>query len=696
MAEDSENDFEKELRKELGLEKEEIPPPPPETTEKEKPLTPEPEPISEKKEASEEKTPPPEQPVPTGKPELPDLSSSEQEKPSPSPGKPLPINHEMPEKEIEPSPSPTQEKSRPSPVIPEQPVSPIEKTTPISESSKPAPEKPTPEPEPISEKKEASEEKTPPPEQPVPTGKPELPDLSSSEQEKPSPSPKKKEEKEEELLDIKPHSPVENIKNVLMENKKYLIYGGGGLILTIILIILLLTLFSGPKQELIVGTVNAGEEFTPIFKTDKKNVVFEFISPSGRAITERGEISGSDGIIIPNTTLNETGEWSVNVKSGDEIIYSSVINVQCSCLSDNDCVNKICCNCSCIIPVCSDNNDCDDSHEGTIDECLNPGSCQARCNHTLVECNNQTSDGICPEKCNRISDVDCTNCPGEQILCNGQCIVPECQYNSDCEGYSEHFKYTCINPGTCEAECVSEEIICFNDEDCGEGEICDNPGTIESECCTPECIRNSDCDDGIEETEDFCINRGSCDAYCEYSGENCTSSADCSPGYGCCDGFCQELDCANDEECDDNNPKTIDECTRFGPCNYSCTHTYCDIECYDDINCPPGQSCVNPDTCEAECCEVVCDEDSDCYFTNACSSVDVDKCVCYNPGTCSASCGECLVECDGDDDCLSGEYCDNPGQCSSACICSYTCCSDEDCDEGETCFNPGTISSACE
>jgi predicted heme/steroid binding protein len=61
------------------------------------------------------------------------------------------------------------------------------------------------------------------------------------------------------------------------------------------------------------------------------------------------------------------------------------------CGNQNCSGNEICCNNSCIEPVCSSNADCDDSDSCTVDSCKNPNSCNAFCENTpLTDCGTQT------------------------------------------------------------------------------------------------------------------------------------------------------------------------------------------------------------------------------------------------------------------------------------------------------------------
>lgn len=123
----------------------------------------------------------------------------------------------------------------------------------------------------------------------------------------------------------------------------------------------------------------------------------------------------------------------------------------------------------------------------------------------------------------------------------------------------------------------------------------------------------------------------------------------------------------------------------------------CAIACGETAPCEavPGVqvSCVNPDTCEAECseseCSILCTSDSECDDADAGT-----RDVCADAGTCGASCQNpaCSSACSADSDCDDGnadteDSCLDPGTCDSTCahnVCERACASSKDCDDGNS------------
>jgi len=149
---------------------------------------------------------------------------------------------------------------------------------------------------------------------------------------------------------------------------------------------------------------------------------------------------------------------------------------------------QLLCNNECKAPACLADSECDDNDDGTIDSCLNSGTCSARCDNPF-------------------------------------CTV-SCHVNKDCGDSTANTVDTCVQPGTCDAHCMHEtcEIVCTNDEDCDDSVIdttdtCLDPGTCSSSCshetCEITCHNNIDCDDRDITTTNLCINRATCDSYCE-------------------------------------------------------------------------------------------------------------------------------------------------------------------------------------
>ena len=90
-------------------------------------------------------------------------------------------------------------------------------------------------------------------------------------------------------------------------------------------------------------------------------------------------------------------------------------------------------------------------------ECKKTSECnQKACN--LVSC---TSDGYC-EYTAVENGTECN----QGICCGGSCSNV-CSSNADCNDFDSCTADSCVNPGTCDAQCVNEKInICKNDDGC--------------------------------------------------------------------------------------------------------------------------------------------------------------------------------------------------------------------------------------
>lgn len=108
-----------------------------------------------------------------------------------------------------------------------------------------------------------------------------------------------------------------------------------------------------------------------------------------------------------------------------------------------------------------------------------------------------------------------------------------------------------------------------------------------------ECEANADCDDGNECTIDECVGN-ICQNTKVADGVACTDGV-------CCNGFCTEIECNSDEDCEEN-----EECIDAGTCGAMCVGEECEIACYVDEECDDENEntediCINPAECSAYC-----------------------------------------------------------------------------------------------
>jgi len=162
----------------------------------------------------------------------------------------------------------------------------------------------------------------------------------------------------------------------------------------------------------------------------------------------------------------------------------------------------------------------------------------------------------------------------------------------------------------------------------------------------------------------------------------CCADMDCPPGQICLDGACKPDDCTG--ECCSNSDCSGTACS-------TCENNACvDPECCSDDDCPDGQ-CINGScvACQDECCS-----NTDCTATD-CSTCVANACV--DPECCSdddcpdgkcidGKCETCQEECCSDNDC-TGTGCSTCE--ANACV-DPECCSDDDCPNGQ-CINGSCV-----
>ena len=123
-----------------------------------------------------------------------------------------------------------------------------------------------------------------------------------------------------------------------------------------------------------------------------------------------------------------------NPCTGDICINPGTVESYCenSPVSDNTSpagceAGNICCDGQCVTPVCSNDGDCSDEYDCTIDTCNYPNSCNASCINTWPACG--IEDGCCGPNCLSSTDPDCTvtclpvgaPCEDDSECCSGRC-----------------------------------------------------------------------------------------------------------------------------------------------------------------------------------------------------------------------------------------------------------------------------------
>jgi hypothetical protein len=177
----------------------------------------------------------------------------------------------------------------------------------------------------------------------------------------------------------------------------------------------------------------------------------------------------------------------------------------------------------------------------------------------------------------------------------GGCVAPtrsvlgdQCELNSDCEA-----PLVC-GLGRCRKECLASrdcglglrcillqdptlgvcqleaETTCTLDSDCAPPLVCTDIG------CMNECAEDRDCAAG-----QVCSDQGRC---AEVVDELCVYTSDCPYPLVCTERLQCEIECVNDDDCDDGRT-----CVQAEACNGPCM---CRQGCTTDASCPPGSECI--------------------------------------------------------------------------------------------------------
>ncbi len=228
---------------------------------------------------------------------------------------------------------------------------------------------------------------------------------------------------------------------------------------------------------------------------------------------------------------------------------------------------------------------------------------------------------------------------------------------------------------------------CHTVDDCTDGEICKNNVCIKD--TNKNCTTDNDCDSGYECGENgFCVEI-----------ITCSNNSECLEGYRCSlNGICELFICSIDIECG---------------IKHICENGSCIVGCHSTAQCEAGQNCnTELKKCEsiADCrldgcsngllCNPisgVCEEDDSCYSDSECPNG-------FRCNLVTNDCEEIIIECEIDDDCETGEICENnlcvelqgcrddndcleptKPACNSASGICYECMSDSHCTNGKGC-----------
>ena len=291
------------------------------------------------------------------------------------------------------------------------------------------------------------------------------------------------------------------------------------------------------------------------------------------------------------------------------------------CEDDDPCTEDFCNSLQCVNDVlsyctekpCTNEFDCDDDDPCTIDQC-DQETREACFNIPQAGCVSSTpcdTDAEC-EDASPCTDTSCTD---------GFCtalIVPPCAMfcttDEDCDDGAPCTTDTCGGEGVgCLYEADDSCEPCLEDLDCDDANDC----TVEACAATGVCgVTSRDAGSACNPGENVCYEGGLCEAEgqcvpqlvrCPEDGDRCTineCNPDAAPGSECDpqpdleDPYCN---CAQNGDCDDEDPCTVDRCFP----GYVCQNlTYPDLLC-TSADCTTGAGCDDGlgwthDVCHAE------------------------------------------------------------------------------------------------
>ncbi len=277
------------------------------------------------------------------------------------------------------------------------------------------------------------------------------------------------------------------------------------------------------------------------------------------------------------------------------------------------------------------------------------------------------------EQCEYPSTSNNHHCSQSTSKCNDNKYGTRDTYgncNSNCQCVKDSFSYQCVQ-GLCNAECDQNSDCTAN--------TCYK---TYSDYCTGKKLTEYDND----KIKDSTAVSDSCSNSCQNSCMCTECSVDCSAPLThtyCVQGICG-AQCDSDNDCNDNNPTTIDTCKS----NCMCEHQ---AACGDGfVDSAANEECESPGTADNSYCDQIqtdcdghklgtrdaygnCDLSCGCIYDNF-----VYSCV---KGSCGAECGkdcDCPTkDCDHLDGCYYGtyrNYQDIKETCMDSCLCTDSEC----------------------
>jgi hypothetical protein len=358
-------------------------------------------------------------------------------------------------------------------------------------------------------------------------------------------------------------------------------------------------------------------------------------------------------------------------------------------IDENCASNEYCSEGICTTAICSNDSECNDTNQYTIDACINPSTSLSSCTHTpvviacssAVQCgtngwvntpfcsSNSIKDAYRTYVCNNAAtpSSSCSftdvlkvksTCPSGQICNNAECLVPNCINDSGCNDNNSLTIDKCLEPNTVFSSCTHTQIACTTSTQCGVN------AWLNQNTCNGNNI-------GDYFRTFTCKNPGTVTSLCTFTDVLKTKSY-CASGTLCQNGICVKPTCSSSTQCNDLNAYTVDLCINAGKLTSACTHT--PVRCLTSADCNDFNpftldSCKNPKLVTSYCAytQIACMTNANCDDNNP---LTIDSCS--YPKTTSSRCNHVAIKCATNANCddsnsLTSNICINPGTTASYC-----------------------------
>ena len=364
-----------------------------------------------------------------------------------------------------------------------------------------------------------------------------------------------------------------------------------------------------------------------------------------------------------------------------------------SCAVHTDCAADYYCDGgSCVLKLGSGES-CSANAECALGFCVDGVCCSTACNGACEACSNaakgQGPDGTCGLV---VSGLD----P------HGSCptgLPDDCGFDGTCDGLGNCARYVgnaCGGGATCNGNNALGQL-CNGQGSCeaqtGTGVPCGAYSCIQGQGCATSCSQDTDCASNAY----FC-NQNACHAK-KADGQQCAASNECTSSQ-CVDGVCCENACTSKCQACSSAKKGAGE---DGVCGAILAGTDPDEECDTDLpsTCGFNGSCNGNGGCALHAAGVACGEtecNGNTVVGQACNGTgscvfDPNGTAC-EPYACNALFGQCNQNCITSDECATGDFFCDTGQCVQKKTNGAACSQDAGCVSGH-CVDGVCCDAAC-